>query len=463
MDNVYSPTKEEYEAYVDDMANMPADDPSDETLDDMEREHNAHEEERLGRIDDVNHILYGSMETQREVYEADSSLPGPLTDLLISGGYTEVGGAPWSAEEQQLVGIYTADFMEHHDFDSREMKLFYDDFKTATGLLNENRAEGHYIPLMDKASMDLYLGKGSAYYAYLAQLSDESQPDKYTALFDESTYEKKYLQAERFRHSRFALEGNAIPDSECFMNVTRSERQYACSQEDYDAFEHERYARIDLMQMVNHNADMDTVFEQLYKGEYECGVPDSGCIEYDVPVRYDLLSGRARERLAQLGYDDFVVKEQYMKVLDFAKESDDLSKVQEKSSEWAKSRVDQIASEAEYVGLLNDSSAEQESYYLDETNKLYSGMCAAQSMLDYHGAEGAEKYNHYLVDALNSEKLDDVTYKRMEAMYGRDRGNTQTEAGWDEPAKDLEDDFSGRVVDDSSIQLGGNGSADYDY
>lgn len=463
MDNVYSPTKEEYEAYVNDMANMPVDEPSDETLADMEREHDRYEMLEAGKVNNVNHVYYDTLEAYREEYEADSSMEGPLVMLVKNGGYGKVGGTPWCAEEQQLVGVYTAEFMEHHDFDDRETRLFYSDFMAATKLLNEDRTAGNYIPLMDKASLDIYLGKDSAYYAYLAQLADESEPDRYTSIFDADMYEKKRLQTDWFKHSKFALEGNAIPDRECFTEVTRSERQYRSSQDDFDAYGHERYARQDLMQMVNHNDDMEAVFAQLYKGEYGCGVPDSGCIEYDVPVRYDLLSGKARERLAALGYDDFVVKEQYMKVIDFAKESDDLGKAQEKYSEWAKLRVDQIKAEAEYVGLLMDEPSAQEEYYDDETHKLYSGMCAAQSLLDYHGAENVDTYGHYLVDALNSEKLDDDTYRRMEAMYGKDRDSNHSEPEWDEPARDLEDDFSGRVVDDSSIQLDEGGSVDYDF
>lgn len=378
MATVMEPNSDDYKAYVQDMADMPADEPTSEDLDDMEREMKEHEAARAERLSYMaSEEFFAEMALKHDIYSRSGvDVEGPLTQFVREGGYGEVGGPAWGVEEQLLMGAYVSEYARMDD----GFKTV-SDFVHATSLLNENRKEGSYLPLVDRGTMELYMSHVSLYgneYGLYQPFTDK----QFSPLYD-----MKYLSPERFQ------------DAEAYsVNLFKGRREDALSPEvstlecrglnmsqgKYVAEGYVSRCEADIRDRINHGDSYDEIFPHLYTAEYGLSVPNDSCVQYDVPVRYDLLSEEAMNRIRGLGYDDFVDKQRCSGygMLDS----------EDKRVDWAHDRIAEIKERAEYQEKLAKAGKGDVDDFkaypaiLDEKRVLYTQMKAVD-MLEEGGID----------------------------------------------------------------------------
>lgn len=316
MATVMEPNSDDYKAYVQDMADMPADEPTSEDLDDMEREMKEHEAARAERLSYLSSKeLFDKMSDTYGTYmQPFPGIEGPLTQFVRDGGYGEVGGPVWGVEEQLLMGAYMSEYVRMDD----GLKSI-NDFISATEALNANRQEGSYIPLVDRGTLVLYAPRLFASGREYGLTSD----------FDMKTinpmYDSRYLSPERFagRGDRKAMRADAAPpdlSSGDAYSVDLHTGTYSSgllpetatayaldknmSQAQFVTSGYLSRCEAEVRNLINHG-DYEAAFGHLNTAEHGMGVPSPECVQYDVPVRYDLLSKKAMEHIRQLGYGDF--------------------------------------------------------------------------------------------------------------------------------------------------------------
>lgn len=468
MGNVYEPTKEEYEAYVRDMEGMVEEAPSDEEIEAMQQAWDASRDARLRQHEYINNVALSDLYDMADAHSADGTLPGPLESLVENQKYGIAEGKFWGATEQELVGAWISnEYMRSHDYQNTtvDMKdinalhsysMLVDDYAKATAKLNEGIPEGHWVPLADRGCFELYFNEDGPFRKsicdYEASVGDVD--GTYSKVFDASSYDPKYLTVEHFKSGEYEYNPfGMVPGG--FKDIVKQRRIDAMN--GYDSSFAPAEER--LLQLVNRHEDMDDVFKALYEGEYECDVPGKECVQYNVPVRYDLLVENpiAMKRLEELGYKDYVMTEQYLKAVDFDKNDF------EGFSKWMKERTSRIKEEADYVAALNggDDKARQD-YYKTETMKLYEGTVSVQELLDYGDVKVGER-TPYLVDAMNVTHIGPEVYAKLDAAYGAE-GIKATDPGEKRSSGRDVDDADKRVVDDSSIRRDDQGpSDDYSY